>query len=317
MTESYIVAFVGGLAFAGVILTDKIMSASTYTRPMQPLAVSVVLDFIWSWIVYLVWDYRQPSSEAMWLALLAGVVLAIANAIYFVLIFSPHGEVTEVSAWDSSSPIALLLLATVLPVTEAISRLQILGLVMVPIGLFLLRVWGDHLTTLPWKIRGLMVLLPLAGGLHIWCANQAEALAMEQFAAEGITDTRVAFASISSFYWIGSLVGVIPLLVLAKERRAFAIQWPVLKSHWRSLLVVEFLAMAGFVAQLYGFSDSHPAVISTLAGTFPLWIFFGGIVLRRMAGFSPEVFPIVKHPVKKAMVVCLLIMAIALAIEVG
>lgn len=312
--ESYIVAFAASIVFAGLILTDKVMSSSTYTRPTQALAVSTVLNFAWSWSVYLFWDYKQPSAESAWMGILAGAVMVIYTGVYFVLIFSPHGEATEVSAWDSSSPVALLLMSAVLPLTEAISRLQVLGLVMVPIGLFLLIVWGDNLTTLPWKIRGLMALLPLAGGLHIWCANHAEALAMEQFAAEGITDTRVAFASISPFYWIGSLVGVIPLLV-ATERRGFAIQWPVIRGHWRRILLVEFLAMAGFSAQLYGFTDSHPAVINTLVSMFPIWIFLGGIALRRLAGFSPEAFPVVKHPIKKALVVCFLIMAVVLTVH--
>ena len=81
---AYIAAFVGSLAFAGVILTDKMMAGSTYNRPMQPLAVSAVLNFAWAWSVFLFLDYHQPPPEAIWTAIIAGVVMTIYNAIYFI-----------------------------------------------------------------------------------------------------------------------------------------------------------------------------------------------------------------------------------------
>ena len=305
---AYIAAFVGSLAFAGVILTDKMMAGSTYNRPMQPLAVSAVLNFAWAWSVFLFLDYHQPPPEAIWTAIIAGVVMTIYNAISFIAIFSPHGEATEVSAWDASSSVAFRLMAPILSVTDAITDIQVVGIFLVPLSLFLLRVWGDQLTTLPWKFRLLLIAFSFVGGLHIWIADRCVALAMSDS-----VDARTAFASVSPFYWAGNLAGVLPILVLKNERKAFSSQFYVLRVAWRKLLVVEFFGMLGYSTQLYGFSGGHPAVINTLVSSFPLWIFFGGMFLRCL-GYK-EVFQAVRHPIKKTIVVCLLVLATSLAVS--
>lgn len=313
---AYSAAFVGSLAFAAVILTDKIMSGDTYDEdhPMQPLAVSSVLAVIWPWVLYLWWPYYSPSTSVIWLGLASGVTITITNGLYFIALYSPDGETTEVSSWDAASPVAVLALGAALPIAGALTPHQMIGVLMTPIALALLALWSKKATFAHWPYRLLLLAFTVCGGLHMWLLDYAQTLATESFAAAGLAQPESAsFAAVYPWYWLGMLSGVIPVIVLPGERHGFRQQWPVMRTHWRLIALVEGFAVLAFAAQMYGFAYGHPAVVGTIVCLFPLWIFFGGILLRRVWGYSAEKFPPVEQPIRKFFVVCLVVFGVVLA----
>jgi multisubunit Na+/H+ antiporter MnhC subunit len=114
------------------------------------------------------------------------------------------------------------------------------------------------------------------------------------------------------FYWIGLLAGVLPILLKA-ERKEFQKRFSEFRRKSWVIVATEVLATIAFACQLGGFTGGHVGVIALLTGSFPLAVFFGGILLVRWKLANEEMFPPATDPLRRAILLCALVIGIAIA----
>lgn len=322
MLIAQLLALVSSVSMAGVVLMDIIMTASgkrTYTRPSQMLAVSNLLDPVFGIIVWLpLWiAYDHPtgsiSVDSIWMTVIAGAVLGlVANGIYFALMMSEAKDATEITLYDGATPLAVGLLLAIgygfgFPNPEHIRWWQWVGVFLTSVGLALLPLMGG-ITKLLRNHRIALICFMITQALYMIvfdraCRNTAVAVGSEMG----------AFIALYPYFWIGMGAGVLPIF-LKKEWREFRLQLPTIKSHWRKIVLAELFATVAFAAQIASFGGEHVAVADAICGSFPLMVFLGGILLRRIFGFSKEIFPTEERPWTKAAVITLILLAITMGI---
>lgn len=313
-------ALISSVSMAAVVLMDIVMTTTgkrTYTRPSQMLAVSNLLGPIFGLIVWLPLWLTQGSvnvpTESIILVTVSGVILGlVTNGIYFSLMMSEAKDATEICLYDGATPIAVTILLAIgfslgFPNPEHIRWWQWSGVLLTSVGLALLPLLGG-ITRLLTRHRIALIAFMLSQGLYMIlfdraCRNAASAVGSEMG----------AFLALYPYFWIGAATGILPIF-LPKEWQEFRIQLPTIKRHWRKIVLAELLAAVAFAAQIASFGGEHVAVADAICGAFPLMVFLGGILLRRIFGFSEEIFPLEERPWTKATITIFVLAAIAVGI---
>lgn len=275
---AYIAALLSALAMAGVYLTDALMAEDRYNRPSQPLIISSVFSFLPAPLLLLL-GWQMPSCEAATMALLAGIVLMLANWMYFIVLFSDVGEATETALYECASVVAIAFFVGSLnlfniPYHEEIGILQWIGVGIAVAGLVGMHVLGEKIELVDWKHRIMLLGFMFGGAAYELAIDRAIYLAAQSMK----NDEQAAFIAVSPFFWAGLSSGIIVLLS-KKERTAFRKQWAIILSSWRLILLGEIFALIAFCAVLFGFAKGHLVVVSLLAGSFPVFVFVGEILL--------------------------------------
>lgn len=295
-------AVVSALSMGLVYLIDMAMVGNTYTRSSQAMLVSSVASFLPVPILFfLEWDNPPPGAIAV--ALAGGVVLMIANWLYFLVIFSDAGESTEVACYENSSVLLIVLATAVLShfglYHETLSVVEYVGIGIGALGLFGLALWTEKLEFVDAKHRAMLIAFVIFAAGYEMMTDWAMHLAMQ---SPTINTPLQAYLSVSPYFWIGlstSVVAVFPKNEMAELRK----NWATIVGNWRWIAAAEACALIAFGAMVYSFTEAHAAAVAMVAGSFPIIVFVGGIILRRCYGFSSETFPVVEHPVKKTIAV--------------
>ena len=313
--EAYIAALVSCFCSGAFYLIDMIMKKDTFTRASQPMFISSASGLIPALLLFIgcaVYGIPSPSVLAIAVAFGSGVLLTLGGWIYFKIIYSNVGECTEVSAFETSSVIAISLITFMLHafgvrLYEVIQLSQWFGVILTALALVLVHMWGDHIKLVDMKHRLMLILFTVLAAVDEMSIDWVLNLTSGQFDSQ-----QIAFIAISPYHWMGVVAGVF-VLISKKERSEFRQNFKVILRHWRLIVVAELIAAFAFTAKVYGFATGHVAVIAVMAGGFPIVVFFGGILLRRKFGFSEELFPVVKHPWKKGIAILIVILGITLA----
>ncbi len=295
-----------------VYLIDTAMVGDTYSKPSQAMAISSVASFLPAPILFLL-DWNMPPPNAMMVAFAAGVVLMLANWLYFAVLFSDAGEATEIACYENSSVIVIILVTAVLSAFgwyhDEITAIHYVGIGIGVFGLFALALWGVKIEFVDRRHRLMLIGFMICGGGYEMLADYAMHLAM---LSPGIQTPLQAFVSVSPYFWIGLATGVVAIFP-KKERKAIRENWSTICRNWKWIVVAEACGLVAFGAMIYSFTVAHVAVVAVVAGAFPVVVFIGGIILRVYFGFSSEKFPEVEQPVKKTLAVSTTIVGAAMA----
>jgi len=317
MNESVILSLISMVAFAAVYLGDVLCRDGVYDRrhPSQPLFVSCLSNMLMALPFVAIFGWPSAPTEAIVLGLTSGIVIAVTNGVYFSLVFSPAGEGTEISLFEALAPWFVVIATILWPMTKTMSDIQKLGVILAPVCILIWHLTGAkvHLTT--WKYRLKLVLFSVLSAIHLVLIAQAQEWTTAYHTQVGTENPGWAgFAGTYPYYWIGMGTGVLVLLSRT-ERDAFRKQIPTLKKFWAALLGVEAVATLAFCAMIAAMYTEHPAPVSTIVSGFPLLIFGGGILLRRLKwlGADEEKFPLVRRPAFKVLLICLTLACLLLA----
>ena len=301
------VAVVSALAMGAVYLIDMAMVGDTYSKPSQAMLISSVASFLPAPILFLL-DWNIPPPEAIVVALVGGFVLMLANWLYFIVLFSDEGECTEIACYENSSILVIVLVTATLSALgyyhETIFMVQYVGVGLGVIGLLGLALLGvEKIERVCFRHRKMLIGFMILGAGYELLVDYALHLALF---SPTIKTPLQAYVSISPFFWFGLFTGVVAIWPKA-ERDALRENWNVIRSKWKWIVAAETCGLVAFGSMVYSFSVAHVAVVAMIAGSFPIIVFIGGIVLRRSYGFSEEKFPVVDYPAWKTLAIVLTI----------
>jgi hypothetical protein len=314
--EAYIAAIISCVTSGVFYLIDAIMKKDTYSRASQPVAISCGFALVPSVALFALCkatSLPQPDTMPMLVAFGSGVLVAFITCIYFQIVYSDAGESTEISVFENSSVIMIALITLVLSAYgiqshETILSRQWVGIFIAALALIGVHLWGEHLQLVDWKHRLMLILFMSLSAVNEMTIDWALHLTSTSLDMS----QRTAYLVISPYYWLGLSSGVLVLL-LPKERKEFLANFYSMMKSWKLIIISELIALIAFGALIYGFAVGHVAVIAVMSGSFPVVVFFGGILLRRKFGFSEKKFPIIKHPWKKGIAILVVILGITLA----
>ncbi|MBT3293106.1 hypothetical protein HN854_03540 [Candidatus Peregrinibacteria bacterium] len=274
--------------------------------------MSSVASFLPAPILFLL-EWSNPPPNAAIVAFAAGVILMVANWLYFAVIFSDAGESTELACYENSSVIVIVLVAIVLTALgryhDQLSIIHYIGIGIGAIGLWALALWGEKIEFVDKRHRMMLIGFMIFAGSYELLADYAMHLAM---LSDKIKTPLQAFVSVTPYFWIGLATGVIAIAP-KQEREAIRENWSNICSKWKWIAAAEMCALVAFGTMIYSFTVAHVAVIAMIAGAFPIFVFAGGIILRRYFGFSKDTFPEVVYPKKKTAAVLATIIGACLA----
>ena len=316
-------AVVSSLCMAGVVLLDRIMTLrqgdreSCWTSPTQPLFVSCMLDPLLAAPLLLFVQWRACPMVAAGMAFVAGIILAISNASYFTILFGPAGESTEVAVFSAVIP------AVVAAFSAGLSNIgvgndflrwhQWCGIVLAVGAMSLFHLFGGRFEFADLKHRALLFVFVVTMAIYMLVIDQAMTIVREHAKRSGIQTTAPEeFVAVYLYFWAGLFCGV-SCGLFKKARSDFLNHLPVILTYWKEILLAEVIAMLAFNFEIFGFSNGSVSVVALVASTFTLFVFGGGILLRRVFGFSELAFPRVSDPVRKVILILCLGIGVGLA----
>jgi len=308
MSFTVCVALFSAVAMASVYLLDRFMAEETYSRASQPMVISSAFALLPAPLLLLC-GWQMPPWEAALMAIVGGLVITVANWLYFNIQFSEVRDATEIACYESASIVIVITMVGFIHLVfggfyETIAPHQWLGICIATLGLIFLKVAEGVRSFVGWKHRILLVCFMVFGASYEMLVDRAEHIA-------GGTALQ-SFVNVTPFYWVGMFSGV-GLLLLPKERRAFREQWKGIRSAWKLIVLAEVLALVAFATALYAYAAGHVALVAMLTGCIPIFVLLGEVILRRFGNFSEEVFPKIRMPLRKALVVCIVVAGAVLA----
>jgi len=287
LNVGFIYALVSAIALGGVITIDVFFKLhKVYERASQPIIMSSFMSLLTVPILFLFDDFQIIGGQAAWWAFGGGVLLAIAQAIYMHVIYSKDGDAiadtAEMSVYDSASPALIVLAVLLLPLFgvthhDSIEPLQLAGGMIVIAGVLVFS-WlqASHEIVLRWKYRLALVCFASLVAAYLWIEDAAIQQAVLQY--PGMSDTQ-AYLAVSPYFWIGFGVGILFLLI-PRERKAFVARFPrIIRYSW-IVLPAELLAIISFWTALASLGDEHIVVTAVITGSYPIFVFIGGMLLR-------------------------------------
>jgi len=288
----FIPAIIAAVFLGAVFSLDALMQqVKVYTAAVQPIIISSIFALVTVPLLFLFGSIQLPTSMVLITALSGGLVLALGQVFYMMVLYSENGDSiessVEMSIYDNASPILILLAIWIFSLFgytshDDISSWQISGSVIVVLGvIFFSFLNAKERIKFDYKYHLLLVGFTIAIASYLWIEDVA--LQMMLNSAE-ISKTD-AYLSVSVWFWLG--FGSCTFALFNKKmRNSFMQQVPVIWKNFWLVIVAELCAIISFWATIMSLSFEHVLVTSVVIGTYPLFVIIGNILLRK---YHPDI----------------------------
>lgn len=260
----YGLAFLSGIMMAIVMIVDRLLLRKVLDHPLQQVVISSSLmsfGFLTAPFV----DWHFPASSLVTTAAFgAGVLYVISNCFYFSAM-KQAGEAAEVAAWDASSSLTMLPLGALFGI-RAMFR-QWFGIPLVALGLVVLQ-WQKQGQGVDWRYRTMLIMHSLTLAMH------------------GVLFGWALYAGGNRFWdiwfpYLGGHVTGVSALAVPSVWQSFRSNGQKVRTFWWAFLISEGCYFASLLCGNYSIKELNPAVVSAIAGTYPVFVLFAGPLLRR------------------------------------
>lgn len=295
MTSSLLIAALGGLLWAVVIILDRIAVLNIFRHYLQALIITAILG-TWGFLLLpFVQPALPPLAAGLW-AFAGGTALWASYAVYYRAM-AESDDSSEVAAWDAAYPLMVALL--LIPAGNAIGMSSFAGVLCICVGLALFQ-WHRGVPT------------PQSVSLGVYRALLGTNMLLNALAyvCMSIALQTAEYWDVYFFFLAGTSGGVL-MLAYRPVRTAFRQTWRLLLPYWWLFALMEVVNVLAPLCITYAFRGVHPAVATALGATFPIYIVVLSPVLRRL-GATETQFPRIDRPWLR--VLPLLVLAVGVAL---
>ncbi len=329
-------ALLSSLSYAIANITDALLIGDCYNhRRSQPLFISCVLGAIMgsALTIVLMRVYDVPLTPifqtGLWSCVL-GVMVGLSLLHYFTAFSSSEKSPTEIAAYISATPIAVLVVSWVvfaagIPMAgNDFSLQQVLWVLLGGIGLMLFSIANGKFSdskdvnTLhrSRRYRLHLFLLLLWGGIYYVGFSIVLQYAQTSFVGESNPEL-LATLSVLPYFWVGLLLVGLADMIRPGEASAFVTNAHTIKRYFPYIILVEVFGMLVFFFEILALSFIRPEIVSIVVGGHIVLVWMVGILLRRLyrnmktVTFNiEEAFPATERPLLQTSSLILIIGAL-------
>jgi len=288
----FIFAAISSLAMGLFYIMDVFFrSRGVYIRPSQAMIVSSIVPLL-SVPLFVMTPWWDNPTLLVWLgALISGVFLIWGNWFYFIVMF-PKSRVTngnevvenatELALYEGAKPAVVLILSLIVSqfivYTDTISAWQGFSMILIVLGIILFGMADGYTSFSNWSYRIKLI----AFALLVSVSQLVQDLTVG-YIQNNLGYTLIeAYFTVSPIVWIGMFSGII-IVLWKQEWHHFKVQWTEkIKKYSGLILFAELIAVLSYAALIASYTGEHVAVSGAIAASFPVIVFFGGLMLQRL-----------------------------------
>jgi len=295
MISGYIFfAFAGisSLAMGLFFLMDMYFeSRGVYKRPSQVMIISSLVPILTVPTFILTPWWQIPSLFIWFWAFVAGAFLIWGNWFYFWVMFPVDKSnreaeavegATELALYEGTTPAIVLILSLVasqfLVYSDSVSALQGFAIIIAVLGLVLFATADGYTAFKRWSYRIKLIVFALL----VSFSQLIQDLIVNHLQSDFGYTLVEAYFTVSPIVWIGMFSGII-IVFWKQEWKFFVAQWhdKIYKYAW-FILFAEIIAVVSYAALIASYTGEHVAVSGAIAASFPVLVFFGGLLLQKL-----------------------------------
>lgn len=304
----FILAGISSLTMGLFYIMDMFFeSRGVYKRPSQAMIISSIVPLLSVPLFFFSPWWNNPSISIWFLAFISGAFLIWANWFYFLVMFPVDKDnreaeavegATELALYEGTTPVIVLILAMVasqfIVYSDSVSVMQGFMITITVVGLVLFALADGYVGFNRWSYRIKLFMFALLVAVSQLIQDLSVNFLQEK--GYGIVE---AYMSVSPIVWIGMFSGIL-IVFWKKEWSHFKVQWnDKIKNYVWIILIAEIIALASYAALLASYTGEHVAVAGAIAASFPLIVFFGGLILQKFGIQEGEDLANTSHILKK------------------
>lgn len=217
---------------------------------------------------------------------------------------------TELALYEGTTPAIILVLSFVasqfIVYTDHISGWQGIAVVITVTGLVLFALADGFVGFTRWSYRLKLIAFALLAAVSQIIQDFAVNYMQQNY---NMTLTE-AYVSVSPIVWVGMFSGIM-IVLWKQEWNYFKLQWKAkIKQYSWIILIAEVIALGSYASLLASYTGTHVAVASSIAASFPIIVFFGGIILQKLNFKEGDELASTSHLLRKAVFIALTLVGV-------